>query len=326
MNSVVEKKFSKAEFSLLFQKAARQCYRAAIEKYCAEVLPEALKFYLPDIDCRYDFDRENESYNLPAATIKDFTECIPFLLNQEGLHRPDIRLSPFGVFNETTVIEIDWDGDWTDKLIQGDLAFSTEPFIVMGPALPAGWNPGQPLSVIQLPQVRLLSEDFDWSLPLNIRAGLTTGDPIKRKACLDEAIFKVVHGFTLHGCLDNVLAAARIEEQVELKRAFSELLFYAKSENCRGLWMKWAEDNDLQVRALAYGALSSCLSEDVVTFLLSLIEQEKTERGQQQLLKALAQLLEEFPDYHHVFNERLAKITLFEKAQKIVNKINLRFL
>ena len=155
----ITRDFERPEFMQLFRRAIDAC-RGNAPNHCSNSLPSGELFYVEE--ARYPYDEEHNVIWLPREHLLDFESTVDLLLRPDGYHRPDIRVSPFGIFGDSTVFEIEWDGDWTNRLIVGELSFPYEPFLLRGPGLDHHLPPdfdfrgNDPIPRIPLPTIRIL--------------------------------------------------------------------------------------------------------------------------------------------------------------------------
>jgi hypothetical protein len=155
----VVRRFDRAEFSHLFRRAVDACRHNAVTS-CMNALPSAEMFYIGEV--RYQLDVEPPLVIVRGEGVIDFESANDQLLRADGFHRPDIRISPLGILDEVVVFELTWDGEWTDRVIVGELSFPYEPFLLRGPALNAdlpsdfdGREIGS-IPMVTLPAIQLL--------------------------------------------------------------------------------------------------------------------------------------------------------------------------
>ncbi|MGQ0635451.1 MAG: hypothetical protein ACT4QC_12625 [Planctomycetaceae bacterium] len=136
MESIV-RLFSVDELRGVLETAASRLLRAARERYCEGLSATRTVFLIAGTD-----------------ELLDATKTAEQLLRPDGWHRPDVRLGPVATCGDALVVEVSWPlgNEWTDRIFVGQEAFPEEPFILTGPALPAGWSAGQPTPKVKLPE------------------------------------------------------------------------------------------------------------------------------------------------------------------------------
>lgn len=100
--------------------------------------------------CEGDLPK-NFVFTLDGETLCDAGAVVAALLREDGWHRPDVRIGPLAVTAEAVVLEVTFPNEWTDVVLEGELAFPVEPFILVGPELPSGWVAGDPIPRVRLP-------------------------------------------------------------------------------------------------------------------------------------------------------------------------------
>ena len=119
----VRKTFSPEQLLALLEAEAARSLRNASERYCEGELPSRVVFTL---------DRE---------TLCDGPAVIAAILRADGQYRPDVRIGPVAVTRDAVVLEVSHEDSWTDGVLEGELAFPGEPFILVGPPLPGSSLP-----------------------------------------------------------------------------------------------------------------------------------------------------------------------------------------
>lgn len=127
--------FSPDELTELLTRAGEFAVERCRTEYCDPAPPASFCFVL----------RSQGSARLLSAA-----EVVRELLRADGAFRDWINLSPVGIADEMTVLEVDYPERFTTCLIVGDLALPFEPIHVLGPALPADWD-DTPMPKVSLP-------------------------------------------------------------------------------------------------------------------------------------------------------------------------------
>jgi hypothetical protein len=112
-------------------------------------------YFLGSFSADVTWNTDRSTGDVDESLLVYDLDLVTRLLNPDGLHPWWINLSPFGVINDSTLFDVSFSTDFTDRVFIGADSFPGEPFHLLGPTLPASWREGEPYPPIVLPSLSI---------------------------------------------------------------------------------------------------------------------------------------------------------------------------
>jgi len=147
----IERLFSKEDFTRLLHRATQECLRLAKEQYCEGPVPQKAQWLLGRDPA---FLQSEGSLSILAVRIANLEQVLSSLRHEDGSHRADILVSPLGVTDNETIVQITWKEEWTKRPGSGSLPMGDfAPFALFGPTMT--FDQARTKERIKLPRVTI---------------------------------------------------------------------------------------------------------------------------------------------------------------------------
>ena len=244
-------------------------------------IPDAVQYFVPGTFGAWEQDGR---VHIPRSQVRDAASVVPLLLRDDGWFQAWINLSPVGVLGDSTVLQIDVPGRWTDRVIVGELAFPHEPFHLLGPSIPPGLDHGDPVPR-GLPEVAV--QDRSPSLSPSDVEAFTALPTDERPARLRAFASRLAAGGSDDPVAAQMIALADAEEAPEMMDSWLVYMGMSKADGFLDTLRQWLEAADPDVRSKVLFTIVTIDSPRVNAILLRVIESEEDPRLRRYAVRSL---------------------------------------